>query len=143
MSIYSTLWEIKVPRHHCFDEEWVQVYAQAVPAHIGHPSCYPEGDPYASFLPPVVQNYDPETGEAPYDRAVVIVQEGRDAKHIQEYIDPLIIISGEEYARTPFAALLHRIHKAIGWDDSVFGMYFSPSGEKKILRADEPDDSDA
>jgi len=45
MSIYATLWEIKIPRRHAFDEEWVEVYAQAVPAHIGHPSDYPAGDP--------------------------------------------------------------------------------------------------
>src|SRR5262245_28341897 len=72
MSIYSTLWEIKVRRRHEFDDEWVTVFAQAVPPHIGHPSCYPEGDPYADFLPPVVE-YDPVTNEGPY-RAVVIVQ---------------------------------------------------------------------
>jgi len=99
MSIYSTLWEIQVPRHHYFDEEWVEVYAQAVPPHIGHPSQYPEGDPYRDFLPPVVENYDPETGNAPFDRAVVIVQRGRDKKDIQRYVDPLIVMTGEEYKK--------------------------------------------
>src|SRR5919204_5179843 len=102
MSIYATLWEIKVPRRHPFDSEWVEVWAQAVPAHIGHPSAYPEGDPYADFLPPVVQDYDPETDHAPYDRAVVIVQEGREKKDGQRSVHPLIVMSGEEYSRTPF-----------------------------------------
>jgi hypothetical protein len=134
MSIYATLWEIKVSRRHDFDGEWVQVYAQAVPAHIGHPSGYPEGDLYADFLPPVVQDYDPETGTAPHHRAVVIVQEGRDKKDVQRYVDPLITMSGEEYSRIPFQELLDRIHAAMGWDESVVAMAILPNGEKKILR---------
>ena len=136
MSIYATLWEIKVPRRHAFDDEWVEVYAQAVPPHIGHPSHYPEGDPYGDFLPPVVQDYNPETGEGSY-RAVVIVQQDRSEKDIQRYVDPLIVMSGEEYARVGFAELLDRIHRAMGWDESVVGAFYSPSGEKKILRTDE------
>jgi hypothetical protein len=136
MSIYATLWEIQVPRHHVFDEEWVRVFAQAVPAHIGHPSEYPDGDLYADFLPPVVQEYDPETGEAPFHRAVVIVQEGRDAKDRQRYIDPLIVMTGEEYAQMPFEKLLERIHTAIGWDDSVIAMAVF-GNKKKIIRRKE------
>src|SRR5207248_1474817 len=99
MSIYATLWEIMVPRRHCFDDEWVEVYAQAVPPHIGHPSHYPEGDLYGDFLPPVVQDYDPETDDwqGPY-RAVVILQKGRDEKDVQRYVDPLMVLTGEEYA---------------------------------------------
>jgi hypothetical protein len=134
MSIYATLWEIKVPRRHEFDDEWVAVFGQAVPAHIGHPSEYPEGDLYASFLPPVVSEYDPETGEAPYDRAVVIVQEGRDQKDGQRYTDPLIVMSGEEYSRVGFQELLDRIHAAMGWDESVVALALLPNGQKKIIR---------
>jgi hypothetical protein len=136
MSIYATLWEIKVPRRHPFDDEWVEVYAQAVPAHIGHPSEYTEEDPYADFLPPVVQDYDPSTGDAPYHRAVVIVQEGRDRKDIQRYVDPLIVMSGEEYAKMPFSTLLDRIHAAMEWDDKVLGVFLQPNGEKRIIRTD-------
>jgi hypothetical protein len=136
MSIYATLWEIKVPRRHEFDDEWVRVYAQAVPPHIGHPSHYPEGDPYAGFLPPVVQGYDPETGNAPYNRAVVIVQEGRAEKDGQRYIDPLLVLTGEEYTLIPFQTLLDRIHAAMGWDESVAALAILPGGEKKIIRTD-------
>ena len=133
MSIYSTLWEIMVPRRHCFDEEWVKVLAQAVPPHIGHPSDYPEGDPYASFLPPAVQDYDPVTGTAPFNRAVVIVQAGRDEKDGQRYTDPLLVMSGEEYACIRFQDLLERIHKAMGWDDTVMGLFIRPDGSKQIM----------
>lgn len=140
MSIYATLWEIKVPRRHRYDDEWVEVFAQAVPAHIGHPSTYPEGDPYADFLPPVVREYDPETGNAPFNRAVVILQEGRDKKDIQRYVDPLLVLSGEEYARIPFPELLERIYQAIGWDETVLGMVYRPDGSKKVVRTtDRPD----
>jgi len=132
MSIYCTLWEIKVPRRHQFDDEWVTVFAQAVPPHIGHPSQYPEGDPYADFLPPVVE-CGPATGEGPYDRAVVIVQEGREKKDVQRYIDPLLVMTGEEYSRIPFPELLDRIHKAIGWDEDVIATVVL-NGKKTIIR---------
>ena len=75
MSIYATLWEVQVRKSHRFDEEWICVYAQAVPAHIGHPSQYPEGDDYKDFLPPVVE-YDPNNWEGDFvERAVVILAE--------------------------------------------------------------------
>jgi hypothetical protein len=90
MSIYATLWEIKVPLRHEFDKEWVGVFAQAVPPHIGHPSGYPEGDTYGDFLPPVVMDYNPEQwDDTQIQRAVVIVQRGRDRKEGQVYVDPL------------------------------------------------------
>ncbi len=134
MSIYATLWEIKVPRRHEFDDEWVEVYAQAVPPHIGHPSHYPEGDPYADFLPPVVQQYDPESNNPEQYRAVVIVQEGRAEKEGQRYTDPLLVLSGKEYASIPFHELLDRIHRAIGWDENVVAMVLQPDGKKKLIR---------
>ena len=136
VSIYATLWEIKMPRRHEFDGEWVTVFAQAVPPHIGHPSVYPEGDPYADFLPPVVQEYATARGKAPF-RAVVLVQEGRDKKEGQRYVDPLIVMTGEEYARIPFQELLDRIHKAMGWDEGIVGVFLTPSGERKIIRRGE------
>jgi hypothetical protein len=112
MSIYATLWEIVLRE---IDNRCACVYAQAVPAHIGHPSHYPNGDPYADFLPPVVQEYNPETDEAPRYRAVVIVQQGRNKKEIQRYIDPLLVFSGEEYSKVTFQNLLDRIRERIDW----------------------------
>ena len=134
MSIYATLWEIQIRKGHAFDDEWVEVYAQAVPPHIGHLSQYPDGDPYEDFLPPVIANYDPETDLPKVYRAVVIVQNGRDEKDIQRYVDPLIVMSGEEYLRTPFHELMDRIEKAVGWDQDVLGCLHGASGEKKIVR---------
>ena len=133
MSIYATLWEIKLPKAHRFDEEWVSVYAQAVPPHIGHPSCYPEGDPYSDFLPPVVE-CDPKTGSGPFNRAVVILMEGRDEKVGQRYTDPLLVLTGEEYAQIPFQALLDAITDAMPWDRDVAALSFGPDGERKVIR---------
>jgi hypothetical protein len=141
MSIYATLWEMKLRRAHSFDTDWVTVYAQAVPAHIGHPSEYPDGDPYSDFLPPVVE-YDPETGNAPYYRAVVILMEGKDEKVVQQYTTPLLVLTGAEYARTPFPDLMRRIENAMPRDRSVVGMFIGPNGESRLLRRPERADSD-
>jgi len=136
MSIYATHWEIKLPRSHAFDTDWVTVFAQAVPAHIGHPSAYPDGDPYASFLPPVVKEYDPDTGEAPWHRAVVILMEGKDEKVVQEYATPLLVLSGEEYSRIPFDDLLSAIKKRMPWDENVVAMTIGQDGKQRIIRVD-------
>jgi hypothetical protein len=133
MSIYATLWEIKLPKAHAFDEEWVRVYAQAVPPHIGHPSQYRDGDPYADFLPPVVE-YDPELDHGDVYRAVVILVEGRDEKIEQRYVDPLMTLTGKEYASIPFGELLERIQDAIPWDIEVAGYSIGPNGERKVIR---------
>ena len=55
MSIYSTLWHLRFPRlgDAYFGCEWVDVFAQGVPAHIGTPTAgygYESGDPFAAFL---------------------------------------------------------------------------------------------
>ena len=106
MSIYATLWEIRVERHE-MREDWVTVIAQGVPAHIGHPSHYPQGDPYGDFLPPVV-DLDREAL-----RAVVFVAEGREDKDGQRYVDPLLVLTGQEYAAIRFADLLERLQAAV------------------------------
>ncbi len=126
MSIYATLWQIRLPTPEWtvlvatahgdlrledgelvpHEEEWVEITFQGVPGHIGHPSYYPDGDPYASFLPPVVD--DPEKL-----RAVVIVQEGRNEKDVQRYVDPLLTLSGDEYHSLSFDALMQKIYEAM------------------------------
>ena len=111
MSIYATQWILKFPK---FGDahpgcEWVSVLGQGVPAHIGTPTPghgYETGDPYASFLPPALAVDDgDESGEL---RAMVIVRE-RTEKVGQEYIGPLLVLSGEEYAAMPFQVLHDRI----------------------------------
>lgn len=147
MSIYATLWTIKLPADGqdypgC---EWVTVTAQAVPAHIGDPELYPDGDPYSSFLPPI----DPESE----NRAVVIIRngtpKGTERCH-QEYPEPLLILTGVEYDRTTFSQLHQRLLAALGRgkprltmvlvrpDGTIEGRYHD--GSQRILgQRDSPD----
>lgn len=112
MSIYATRWAIKIPVNGCWamnDAEWIEVVCQVVPAHIGHPSHYPEGDPYADHLPPVV-DYEPWTVCTP--RAVFFV-DGKTTKHIQEYINPVLMLTGHEFETIGFEELFDRLTSAI------------------------------
>jgi hypothetical protein len=114
VSIYATLWQLKIPRDGYWsldDEQWVEVYAQAVPPHIGHPRDYPEGDPYTDFLPPPCADAD-----GPLYRAVVLCDEltaKGTPEHGQQYVNPVLVLTGEEYAAARFDELLQRIGEAI------------------------------
>ena len=114
MSIYATSWILKFPA--LGDEypgcEWINVLGQGVPGHIGTPTPgygYEDGDPYAQFLPsaiPVVDDEDPGL------RAMVIVKENT-PKVGQEYICPLLVLSGSEYLALSFQTLYERICDAL------------------------------
>jgi hypothetical protein len=143
MSIYATLWQLKFPRdgEDYLGCEWITVIAQGVPPHIGSPTpgCgYEDGDPYAAFLPPsVLTNAD---GEAEYMRAVVFVTErtpkGTD-RNPQEYMHPLLVLTGEAYATMTFDALHTRICNALRGDKPrVVATYLAPDGRIRILFED-------
>jgi hypothetical protein len=115
MSIYATLWWLKFPRYgdDYIGCEWIRVAAQGVPAHIGRPTPgfgYEAGDPYAEFLPPAVEvNAE---GDSEVMRAVVFVTEETKkgtARPPQEYGNPLLVLSGEEYESISFVELHTRI----------------------------------
>lgn len=122
MSIYATLWTLKFPRYG--DDypgcDWIAVTAQGVPAHIGARTSgrnSERGDPYAEFLPPPVQTG--EDGELWPLRAVVFVTEGTrkgTARNGQEYVNPLLVLSGEVYADMKFDALHGRLCDALRGD---------------------------
>ncbi len=113
MSIYATLWTLKFPhqgRAH-LDCDWVRVRAQGVPSHIGSPTPglgYEDGDPYGAFLPPPLETN--KHGEHEFMRAVVFVTKQTSKgteRSPQEYVDPLLVLTGEAYARLTFEEL-HR-----------------------------------
>ena len=149
MSIYATLWTLKFPKEG--DEhlgcEWIEVRAQAVPAHVGSPTpgCgYENGDPYSAFLPPAVAT-DAE-GDAPFHRAVVIVTESSikgTERSGQEYASPLLVLTGEQYARTTFEDLHDRICNALRGNRAPVVMeVLLPDGRHKIIRGKKaPEDS--
>ena len=141
MSIYATLWSLKFPKEG--DEhigcEWIRVTAQAVPPHIGSPTpgCgYEDGDPYGAFLPPPVPT-DAEGG-APFHRAVVFITEYSTKgtpRSAQEYASPLLVLTGEEYARITFEELHRKIWDALrGHRAPVVAEVLLPDGTHKIIR---------
>jgi hypothetical protein len=143
MSIYATLWWLKFPRYG--DEyigcEWIRVSAQGVPAHIGTPTRgfgYEDGDPYAGFLPPAVEvNAE---GDSEFMRAVVIVTEETEkgtARSPQEYVNPLLVLSGREYASISFVELHTRICDTLrGAGPQVVAQSFSADGEMQLGLSD-------
>jgi hypothetical protein len=143
MSIYATLWSLKFPRYgdHCVGCEWTEVTAKGVPAHIGTPTPgfgYENGDPYTEFLPPPVEV--DINGDSKFVRAVVIITEeskkGTD-RSAQEYINPLLVLSGREYASVAFAELHERICDALrGKGPRVVAQSWSADGSVQLILSD-------
>ncbi len=139
MSIYATLWKLKFPkRGELYNNDWIEVLAQAVPPHIGSPTVgcgYEEGDTYGAFLPPPLVT--DTNGEHKYFRAVVFVTRGTPkgtARSPQEYTAPLLVITGEEYARITFDELYTRICDALRGDrPRVTAEWFTTDGRIKLL----------
>ena len=141
MSIYATLWILKFPADgdEYFDCEWETVIAQGVPGHIGTPTQgygYEAGDPYGSFLPPPVAISESDD-ETPL-RAVVFVRESTE-KVVQEYINPLLVLTGAEYAAASFETLHKRICDALRGDKpKVIAEVIRSDGERELIHEDTP-----
>jgi len=142
VSIYATLWILKFPKEGDTHQgcEWIEVIAQAVPAHVGSPTpgCgYEDGDPFRAFLPPAVAT-DAE-GDAPFHRAVAIVTEHSikgTERSGQEYASPLLLLTGKEYAHMTFDELHQRICDALRGNRSpVVAEVLLPDGTHRIIRA--------
>jgi hypothetical protein len=143
MSIYATLWKLKFPRDgdDYLGCEWITVIAQGVPPHIGSPTLgcgYEDGDPFAAFLPTPV--HTDEDGEYEYMRAVVFITEDTPKgteRSLQEYVHPLLMLTGEEYAKIPFDTLYMQICHALRGDKPlVVAEYLAPGGRTRILFED-------
>jgi len=114
VSIYATLWNLQFPRtgEYYLGCDWIEVCGQGVPGHIGTPTAgfgYESGDPYADFLPPAITLEDEDDDRM---RAVVIVtgetKKGTERSG-QEYVEPLLVFTGEEYARMSFDEVYDRV----------------------------------
>jgi hypothetical protein len=124
MSIYATLAEIGIKRFG--DKEFIDILVQGVPPHIDY-----VGEGW-EFLPPPV---DPEGSVM---RAVFIVELADDKgtpRSGQEYVKPLLMLTGKEYDEIRFSDLLSRMEEAL---DAKYGkrpgvIFLGPDGtEKKI-----------
>ena len=141
MSIYATLWTLQFPAEgdYYHDCGWIEVVGQGVPPHVGTPTDgfgYERGDPYADFLPPAV--IVDSSGDAIFLRAVVIVT--RDSpkgtpRSAQEYVAPLLIFKGQEYAAMRFEDLHARVCDRLRGDrPRVVAEISSPDGKSRIIR---------
>jgi hypothetical protein len=139
VSIYATHWVLKFPRYgDCHTGcEWVEVIGQGVPAHIGSPTPgqgYEDGDPYADFLPPAVPV--PDEYDGLFLRAMVIVRDGTE-KVVQQYVNPLLVLSGNEYAAIPFDELHERICDALrGNGPRYIAEFCREDGSVRVMFAD-------
>jgi hypothetical protein len=143
MSIYATLWSLQFPRYgdDYIGCEWIRVTAQGVPAHIGTPTPgfgYEQGDPYGEFLPPPVEvNAD---GDSEIMRAVVIVTEETrkgTARSPQEYVNPLLVLSGQDYESISFIELHNKICDSLrGIGPRVVAQSFTPDGGVQLFLSD-------
>ena len=120
MSIYATLWWLKFPR---YGDEYI--------------GCE-DGDPYADFLPPAVEVNAEDDSE--FMRAIVIVtdetQKGT-ARSPQEYVNPLLVLPGREYASISFVELHTRICDTLrGAGSRVVAQSFSADGEMQVVLSD-------
>ena len=139
MSIYATDWILKFPRYGDYHPycEWIEVIAQGVPAHIGSPTVgcgYEKGDPYGSFLPPPVSCTEEE--EEHKLRAMVIVTDETE-KVMQEYVNPVLVMTGEEYEKMPFSELHWKICLKLQEGHApCMGVSFTEDGKAKIMFTD-------
>jgi hypothetical protein len=143
MSIYATLWTLQFPRYgnDYIGCDWIRVRAQGVPAHIGTPTKgfgYDGGDPYADFLPPPVEvNAE---GDSEFMRAVVFVTEGTEkgtGRSPQEYVNPLLVLSGRDYALISFVELHTRVCDALrGKSPEVVAQTFTANGDIQLILSD-------
>lgn len=129
MSIYATVWALRFPHLGEFHStcEWVTVLGQAVPAHVGAGGA----DPYASFLPSISESIADDL------RAVVFVAEGTEKgtdRSAQEYVAPLLVLSGKEYTSMPFSLLYAKLCDALRGDrPRLAAELVQPDGTRRLL----------
>jgi hypothetical protein len=124
MSIYATLAEIGIKRFD--DKEFVHILIQGVPPHIDYVG------PAWDFLPP------PVDADGSVMRAVFVVEAGDDkgtSRCGQEYVKPLLMLTGKEYEKIRFAQLISRLEAAL---DAKYGkrpdaIFLGPDGTEKKL----------
>ena len=107
MSIYATIGEIGIKRFG--DKEFVDVLIQGVPPHIDYVG------PQWEFLPPPV---DPDGTTM---RAVFFVEVGDEkgtSRCAQEYVKPLLMLTGKEYNEIRFSDLIAQLEDAL---DAKYG----------------------
>jgi hypothetical protein len=114
---------------------------QGVPTHVGTSSPGPESeeeDPYSAFLPPAGTGPTDDDGQTM--RAVVFVTEATPkgtARSPQEYVRPLLVLCGQEYATIAFGELHRMICDALRGDrPRLVAEVRGPDGRGRLLFED-------
>ena len=94
-------------------EAWVRVWAQAVPPHIDA-----AGPGWDEWLPPPVPEYvaGVHRDDRGVPRAVFFVLDGTlkaTARNGQEYVDPLLVLTGEDYVARPWGRLMEALERLL------------------------------
>lgn len=101
MSIYATLWNIKLPVEVNGEDVWHEVYAQGVPSHI---------DDEVDWLPAPIKDSDRL-------RCVVFVEAGEPkggaGYHGQQYHNPLLILTGFQYTHISHSDLFEKLTEGL------------------------------
>jgi hypothetical protein len=90
-------------------------------------------------LPPALGRTD-EHGDAEFRRAVVFVTDDTEkgtSRSGQEYVSPLLVLTGEEYATMTFDVLLEQLGEAIRSGPRVVAEYVDVEGETPVLTEDD------
>jgi hypothetical protein len=124
MSIYATLAEIGIRRFG--DEGFIAILVQGVPPHIDHVG------PAWDFLPPPV---DPEGSVM---RAVFFVEPGEEKgtpRCGQEYVKPLLVLTGKEYEAVSFPDVIAKLEEALDrrYGNRPAAIVIDPDGGEKKL----------
>jgi hypothetical protein len=124
MSIYATMAEIGFKRFG--DKEFVDIFVQGVPPHIDF-----VGSQWDVLPPPV----DPDGTSI---RAVFFVEAGDEkgtARCGQEYVKPLLMLTGKEYEDIRFSELITRLDEALDakYRKRPQAIYLDPDGTEKKL----------
>ena len=79
-------------------------------------------------------------GNAEYNRAVVFVTDETKKgtnRSGQEYADPLLVLTGEEYAKMTFDELLTKLQEAIRSGPRIVGEFLDGEGESHVITEDD------
>jgi hypothetical protein len=122
MSIYATIGEIGIRRFG--DKSMMEILIQAVPPHIDYVG------PQWEFLPPPV---DPE---GILYRAVFFVERGTEKgteRCGQEYVKPLLVLSGHEYETITFSEMMKRVEATLDkkYGERPSAIFYGPDGTRK------------
>lgn len=136
MSIYATIGEFGILKSGPRDwqnPQFIRVWIQGVPPHIDY-----TGEAWDWLPPPIPHISEDQDGKDYADdapmRAIVFVLDNTEKGTVrcgQEYVNPLLIVSGEEYSRMTFIDVMEKVYANYRQQTSSLPEE-DPSGEQNV-----------